>query len=155
MFGKVKKILGIEGAKIELVIPETFSKLDRKILGKINIKTINPTRIESIQVRLLETYSRGRGKSRRTDVYVLGTLDLEQQIDIASNEIAEVSFELDFNLNHTAIDSFSDKNIFTSVLGRIAKYSKAVESIYELEAVAQEAGTLLHPKNKKAILISK
>lgn len=152
MIGKVKKLLGIEGAKIELKIPATILSIDEHITGSILIKTINPTTIEGVTISIKEIYSRGRGKNKRTDEYILGTVHLETNIDINKNEVAEVTFELPFTFNHSPVEIFANKNIFASAIAKLAKFSKGASSVFSVEAVADEQGTMLKPKDKKTVL---
>lgn len=154
MFGKVKKILGIEGAKIELVIPEKVNTSDGIINGTIFLQTINSTKIYSITISLIEVYSRGRGKAKRTDEYELGRVVLNDEISILKNQKAEVTFDLPFTVKSSAVDDFARKNIFASGVASLAKLVKGTNSTYHVQAVATEEGTRLNPKAKREIKLS-
>ena len=76
MFGKVKKWLGIEGAKIELVLPREIFESAGNIVGKVRFRSMNEQKVLSINLKLIEKYSRGRQKSRLVDEYTIGEIDL-------------------------------------------------------------------------------
>ncbi|HUR30386.1 MAG TPA: hypothetical protein VMZ69_03080, partial [Saprospiraceae bacterium] len=69
MFGKVKKWLGIEGVKIELILPEEVIGKEGLIEGKIRFQTMHTQKVKSIKLTLTEKYTRGRFKSKLTDQY--------------------------------------------------------------------------------------
>ena len=153
MFGKVKKLLGIEGAKIELVIPEEVSAESQEIKGTILLQTINETSIDAIVVRLIEVYSRGRRSTKRTDEYELGRLILNDKITISKNQKAEVTFVLPFKIKSSPVDDFGNKNFLTSGLASLARLAKGTSSTYYVEAIATEEGTRLNPKARLEITI--
>ena len=145
MFGKVKKILGIEGVKMELHVDTPF-KLDKeKITGVIKLTTKTKSDISSISLRLIEKYSRGRNKSKLIDEYVLGELVMSEPIMITPDEIIEIPFELDFINLRSEIDKIADGNILMRGPLKIAKLIKNVKSLFRLEAQASVQGTRLQP----------
>ena len=75
MFGKVKKILGIEGVKLELILPDKISAVSGIITGIVKLTSISDDNIiESIKINLVEKYARGRGENRLVNEYVMGEL---------------------------------------------------------------------------------
>ena len=65
MFGKVKKILGIEGVKLELIIPEKVNKESGIVTGVMKFTSLSDNnKIESIHIKMVEKYTRGRGNSK-------------------------------------------------------------------------------------------
>ena len=56
MIGRVKKWLGIEGVKIELILPEEISGKDGVIEGKLRFHTMNTQKVKSIRLTLTEKY---------------------------------------------------------------------------------------------------
>ena len=72
MFGKVKKILGIEGVKVEVFCDDKISLKSEIIEGEIKLKTKTDSTIEAIHIKLIEKYSRGRNDDKLIDEYVLG-----------------------------------------------------------------------------------
>ena len=96
MFGKVKKILGIEGVKLELIIPDNVSAETGIIIGIIKLTSLSDNNIiEGIHLRMVEKYSRGRGDSKLINEYPMGELVKNDVIHISKNDIIEVPFEME------------------------------------------------------------
>jgi hypothetical protein len=145
MFGKVKKILGIEGVKMELFIDGPFTLKDQKVTGVIKLTTKTESEVSSITVRIIEKYSRGRNKSKLIDEYVLGELVMSDQINITPEEIIEIPFDLEFINLRSEIDKMSDGNLLMRGPLKLAKLIKNVSSIFRIEAQATVKGTKLQP----------
>ena len=67
MIGKVKQWLGIEGVKLELLIPEGQTLAKGSISGTMRFQSMNPQTVTGIRVVLIERYSRGRKEELRID----------------------------------------------------------------------------------------
>lgn len=152
MFGKVKKWLGIEGVKVELVLPEEVSEKEGIIPGILRFQSLNDQKITKIKVVLIEKYSRGRGKEKLIDEYELANIELDQQIDVPANEPIEVDFELPFELVHSDMDKM-ERKILTTGFAKLAKLVNAVKSEYRVEAEAKVKGVALNPFDRKTIKI--
>ncbi|MCB0660892.1 MAG: sporulation protein [Saprospiraceae bacterium] len=154
MFGKVKKILGIEGAKVDIIIPEKISK-DAKVLhGILKITSLsNDNSIESIHVKLTERYSRGRGQDKLIDEYTMGQLDRKEKITVSKNEIIEVPFELDFVFVQSEMDRIGDNNFLAKGIVFLAKKARNVQSEYTVHAEVKVKGTTLNPIVSKPIIL--
>ncbi len=59
MIGKVKQWLGIEGVKLELMLPEEVYEKSGFVVGKILLQSMNAQTVSSIKLVLIERYSRG------------------------------------------------------------------------------------------------
>jgi hypothetical protein len=153
MFGKVKRWLGIEGVKIELVLPEQISGTGGVIDGKIRFYTMHTQKVKSIKVTLTEKYSRGRWKNKLADLYKLAEIELVEDIIVPADDPLEVDFELPFTLVKSEIDEIGDKNFVFQNVVNAAKFLKNVKSEYTIEAEAQIEGTALNPFDKKEVNI--
>ena len=71
MLKRVKKWLGIEGVKVELILPEEVKKIDGIVSGRIRFTSMNPQTVTSVHLKLIEKYIRGRRKQKLTDEYLL------------------------------------------------------------------------------------
>lgn len=151
MFKKVKKWLGIEGVKLELILPEKIKETDTAVKGKIRFLSMNEQEVSYIKVVLVERFSRGRKEEKTTDEYRLGEIVLEQKIKIPKETPIEVDFSLPFELVKSEMDRLEDKNILFSGLVKVAKKLRAVNSEYYIEAEAKASGTALNPFDKKLI----
>lgn len=154
MFKKVKKWLGIEGVKLELILPETVNETDAEIKGKIRFYSMNEQEINYVKVVMIERFSRGRKTEKLTDEYKLGEIILEQKIKIPKETPVEIDFTLPFELVKSEMDRLEDKNLIFSGLVKVAKKIRAVNSEYYIEADAKANGTALNPFDKKLIEIS-
>jgi len=67
MFGKVKKWLGIEGVKVELILPEEVRRTDGMVKGKLRFYSMHAQTVTQIDLKMVERYSRGRDDERLVD----------------------------------------------------------------------------------------
>ncbi|MBP9196483.1 MAG: hypothetical protein KBF35_02355 [Saprospiraceae bacterium] len=154
MFGKVKKILGIEGVKLELIIPDNVSAETGIIIGIIKLTSLSDNNIiEGIHLRMVEKYSRGRGDSKLINEYPMGELVKNDVIHISKNDIIEVPFEMEFVHVKSEMDKLGENNFFTRGLVGLAKKARAVKSEYTLRAEANIKGTTLNPFDVKPVIL--
>ena len=155
MFGKVKKWLGIEGVKVELVLPEMVFEEVGAVSGQLVFHSKNQQTVRSVNLKLIEKYSRGRGQEKLVDEYLLGEINLKQRIEVPAEEPIAVDFTLPFLLQKSGVDEFGDKNFLTGGLVSLAKKLQSVNSEYRIEADADVEGTALNPFDRKVISLRK
>ena len=153
MFGKVKRWLGIEGVKVELVLPEEIMAADGLIEGKIRFQSMHTQKVKSIHLTLTEKYTRGRFKSKLTDQYKIAESEQKEDIIVPADEVIEIDFVLPFTIVKSEMDEIGDKNFILRGLVGAAKKIKNVKSEYTLEAEAIIEGTALNPFDKKMVNI--
>lgn len=155
MLGKVKTWLGIEGVKLELVLPEAVQTLkgEGMLEGVIQLRSMKPLTVTRLQVQLVERYSRGRRKEKLTDEYVLGRIELEHTIPIPAEQVVEIPFQLPFKLVDSEMQAFGNKNPFSGGLVSALNWVGGVHSNYRVEAEAQVQGVALSPFDKKALIV--
>jgi hypothetical protein len=151
MFGKVKKWLGIEGVKLELVLPELAFTEVGAVSGKIRFFSKNAQTVQWVKLVMIEKYSRGRGKEKLTDEYVLGEMVLEKTIEVPAEENIEIGFTLPFQRAQSSVDEFGQKNILAGGLASVARALRNVKSEYRIVAEAKVEGTALNPFAEQAI----
>jgi len=154
MFGKVKQWLGIEGVKLELVLPEKIEESEGRISGKLRFYSMHPQTVKRIKVKLIERYTRGRRNEKMTDDYELGHLEMDKTIDVPAEEVVELDFVLSFQTIKSDMDELEDKNFVLGRLIKTAKWIRGVNSEYRIEAEAEVKGTALNPFDKKNIHIT-
>lgn len=154
MFGKVKKWLGIEGVKLELVLPEEVSARDGQIAGKLRFMSMNAQTVTYIKVVIIEKYSRGRGSEKLIDEYELGNIELYEPFDVPAEEMVEIDFTLPYKIVKSDIEEWGDRNPLFGGLAKLAKNVNAVHSSFRIEAEAKVKGTALNPFDKKEIKIA-
>ena len=153
MFGKVKQWLGIEGVKVELLLPERVSGDSGWVIGQLKFESMHNQTVKKIKIVLTEKFIRGRWKKRLTDVYKIGEIDLIQDILIPAHEPMVIDFELPFTLIKSDMDELSDKNFVFRKIVNTAKALKNVKSEFYIEAEAEVQGTALSPFDKQPINI--
>lgn len=150
MFGQIKKILGIEGVKIDVEINNPVLKSAGKINGKIKLTTLRDSEVDSIILKLIEKYHRGRGNTKLIDEYTIGFLEMEEKIYLKKEDIVELEFEIPFKLSKSEMDKL-EENILAFGLVKLAKTIKGVKSEYRIVAEAIVPGTKLNPVVQKEV----
>lgn len=151
MIGRVKKWLGIEGVKLEIVVTPEQRRRNGKIEGRLRFQSLNAQTVTSIRIALVEKYTRGRGKEKLIDEYELGEINIKQTIEVPAEEIVEIPFTLPFKLIKSEMDEFGDRNFLYGGLARAARALQAVRSDFRLEAEAKVKGVALNPFDKKFV----
>ena len=153
MIGRMKKWLGIEGVKLELMIPEEASLRSQKIEGHIRLESMNTQTVTGIKIVLIERYSRGRGKEKLVDEYELGEVFLNKERIVNEGETLEFPFELPFSYVNSGVEEFGERNFLFSGLAKAAKALRKAKSSFRLEAEAKVKGVALNPFDKKEIVL--
>ena len=151
MLKRVKKWLGIEGVKVELIIPEMVKIQDGVIEGCVRLSSMNDQSVTSLHFKLVEKYIRGRRKSKLTDEYLLAEKDIPVLIEVPANEPVDYQFDMPFNIITSEMDRLEAKNFLLKGLVKAAKKLKAVRSEFRLEVEADVLGTALSPFDRKTI----
>ena len=144
MLGKVKNWLGIEGVKMEIETPERIKLKDGVLKGAILFQSMNEKKVTRVKITLIEKYSRGRGKSKLINEYILGTLEVNDKLEVTANSQLRLDFKLLFNPKTSAMDEMGRNLILRGPIA-LAKMLKGASSIYRLEVEAKVPGTALNP----------
>ena len=153
MFGKVKKWLGIEGVKVELVLPEEVKLSDGMVQGKLRFYSMNAQTINRIKLIMIERYSRGRDENRLVDEYELGTITLTKTIEVPAGKPVELTFKLPFEVSASKMDEMANQNLVMGGLVKISKWISKVKSEYRIEVEASIKGVALNPFDRKTIKV--
>jgi hypothetical protein len=153
MFGGIKKMLGIEGVKIDVEVFYPINKKEQLVKGKVKLTTLRESTIIGVAIKLIEKYHRGRKGSKLIDEYVIGFVELDQTMILAKDDIVEIPFELPFKIYESQMDKMQNSNIFAAGLVFLAKTVKGVKSEFRIEAEAIVTGTKLNPLSKKDIIM--
>ena len=147
--------MGIEGVKVELVVPEEISAKSGSIDGTLRFYSMHDQTVQSVKVKLVERYKRGRGKGKLVDEYTLGEISLEQDVEVPAHQYIDIDFSLPFEMLKSGMDELGDKNFMFRGAVKTAKMLKGVKSVYRLEAEAKVKGTALHPFDRKEIAVTR
>lgn len=153
MLDKVKQWFGIEGVKVELIIPETASIKNGIIKGQLQFSSMNAQTVQNINLKLVEIYTRGRRKNKMTNEYEIGQVTIFESFQVPAELPILVDFELPFELLKSEMDEMADKNFLLGGVAKLAKMSRGVNSEFRVEVEADVKGTRLNPFDKKMILL--
>lgn len=151
MIAKVKKWLGIEGVKVELILPESIRAKDGFVNGSVRLTSMNDQTVTYLKVTMIERYSRGRKGEKLADEYKIGEIELSRAIQVPANQPIDIEFTLPFELVKSNVENFADKNVIFKSLSKMAKTIYAVRSEFRVEAVATVTGVALNPFDRKSI----
>jgi len=144
MFERFKNWLGIEGAKISIIEVEV-DKSQQLLSGRVELSTASNQRIDSMVVMVKEKYTRGRRKSKLSDVYTIAKSEIPIDLEITTEEPVQLEFEISYTLKLSSMDSFGKKNIIKRTLAKTAKTIKGVNSIYTCTVELIVDGNKLRP----------
>ena len=153
MLGKLKNILGIEGVKISILLDDPIMMEEEAIFGHIILSSLSDQTIQSIELKFIERYHRGRKENKLIDEYELASLIISDTYHIAKNEEIKIPFTLPYNHVQSEMDKIGDSNIISKGIVFIAKSLKGVKSEYRLIAKAKIKGTTLDPIAKKMVIL--
>lgn len=153
MLQNLKKVLGIEGLKIDILLPAEVRKEEGIIKGKIIMTTLRDTQVSGFILKAVERYSRGRGKNKKTNEYVMGNQTIQKHVSVQKGETKEIEFELPFRWMQSEMDKWQEQNFIYGGLIGLAKKISAVHSEFYVLVEAKETGTKLSPHVKKTFLL--
>lgn len=151
MLGKLKKVLGIEGVKVQLVLDTPVDKKNQKISGELKFTTKTKGKVNKIIIKLIEKYSRGRGKSKLVDEYTVAMLEMNDSFEITPEEIVEIPFSMNYEIAMSEMDRMQKENFISRPFITLAKFIKSVKSEYTVLVEADVQGTTLNPFDKEVI----
>ncbi len=152
MIGRVKQWLGIEGVKLELVLPEEIDARALQVSGRLRFQSMNTQKVTWIKIIFIERYTRGRGNDKRIDEYELGNLEVTREFEIPEGQVVEVPFVMGFSMIRSEIDEM-ERNFFLKGIAKTAKLLNKVHSEYRIEAEAKVKGTALNPFDRKIVTV--
>lgn len=145
MFGKVKKWLGIEGVKMELTLSDEDLHDEGKLKGTLKFLSMKEETVNSIELKLIEKYSRGKKETQLTDEYIFGNVLIEKPFVVKPGSEVSVNFSMPYNMRKSEMDEIADKNFLYDNIIKLAKYFNKVKSQYRLEVKADVEGVRLDP----------
>ena len=145
MLNKVKNWFGIEGVKMDILLPDEIKSSDGLFSGFLVFNSLTEQEVLSVHIKMIERYGRGRGSERLVDEYTLGELHIEKSIFVSPNVETELSFAFSFKYVFSPMDEFAKKNILFKGLAGLAKKANKVNAEFRIEAEAKVKGTALNP----------
>jgi hypothetical protein len=152
MIGKVKQWLGIEGVKLELILPTGFKPTQGTLHGKVRLVSKSEQTVTAIKLVIVEKYSRGRDEEQLVDEYELGRQIITDTIAVPAEGVpVEVPFLIEFSPVQSPVDEFGRKNFLFGGIAWAARKLRNASSEYRVEAEAQVRGVGLNPFDKKIL----
>lgn len=152
MLGKVKQWLGIEGVKLELILPPDFDPGQGTLQGTVRLMSKNPQTVTAIKLAIIEKYTRGRDEEVLVDEYELGEQIIRETIEVPGDGIpVEFPFLVPFSPMNSEIDEFGNRNILFRGLAWVARKTRNANSEYRIEAEAVVKGVGLNPFDKQLL----
>lgn len=153
MLRKVKKWFGIEGLKIAVRTEEKYLRKDGSVTGIIVLKAKNDEEVENIRIKLIEKYTRGRGKNKLIDEYVMADETFHQPYEVEAELDFEIPFEITYEEMMSQMDQIQRKNFIFGGIVSAAKFFKKAKSTYRIEIEAKVKGTKFSPFVSQEIIL--
>jgi hypothetical protein len=151
IIAKIKQFFGIGGVDVSLAIPSQVPKASRVIDGQIQLTAKSDQHILSIEVKLMEDFSSGRGDDEETREFELGVLNMNQPFDIKAGETRTVPFRLPFEILKSNADKLKEKGGALGALGKVAAFANAEESSFKVTVEVDVKDTGFDPSASKEI----
>lgn len=132
IFEGIKNWIDKNQLEIKLNTFESYAKGSGIIKAEIHILSSKELLVTSWEIKLVEKYSRGRGKDAKTDFYQLGKLQENKAILISSNVLKEIPVSISFQYQHTPIERWESNPVGRGI-SFLLKTLKQVDSTFELE----------------------
>lgn len=153
MLGRLKKMLGIDGLRVDLITSETYDIEKGYVDGELSLLAKYDVEIEYIEIRIIEIYTRGRFGNKKTDEYQIGTIRTGFGVNLGANRILPVPFKVPVDYLFSSVDKFGMLNIFTRGLAKGAKLLRGVRSKYRMETEVKIDGSNIKVFNSKPLMI--
>lgn len=122
-----------------------------KIEGSLLFYSKRKQIVESVNIKLIERYTRGRRKNKLIDEYILGEMDYDKRIEVPEEQFIELEFAMPFEVLKSDMDKLSDWSFLTRGFVEVAKKVKNARSDFRIEVSAEVKGTAIPPLVKKVI----
>jgi len=133
MIGRVKKILGIDSLKLEIITKDRYDNRASCIEAELVVLGKCDGNIREIEVSVIEKYSRGRFGGKQTDQYVIGFMRTGQNLPFRNGKVLTIPVNIPVKYLQSPMDKFGQKNFIARGLSSGAKLLRGVRSDFRLE----------------------
>ena len=151
MLNRLKKFLGVDGLQVFIISSEKHSLQDDVISGELILNPKYGLEIEYAELRLIEKYSRGRLRGKRSDEYEVGKMRTAFNIQLHTGKVLTIPFQLPYDLLSSQMDLFGTRNKVFGALARGAKFLRGVKSQFRIEVEVKVKGSAVTIFAKKPI----
>lgn len=145
ILAKVKNVLGIGGVKLELTVPTELSRSEGIIQGSMVLTSGSNQQVNSVEIKLEEKWSTGRGEEKTEKTFTLGQQKLSDNFIITAGESKRFEFALPYEMIDSENDRMKGAGGVQKALGSVGSFLDAEKSEYTFSAVADVKGVLLIP----------
>jgi hypothetical protein len=147
-FNKIKQVLGIGTVKVEIDVEPTFCKSGDTISGKLLLTAKSEQNILELEVKLEETWTKGRGDDKTVKTFDLGEWKDTNSFDMKAGDVKEVPFTLSYSISKSKNDRLSESGgKVGKALGGLGKMMDAETSAYKLIATCDVKGAAFDPNS--------
>lgn len=150
-FQTIKNKLGIGGVKVALNAPEQIEKSASSFDGTVTLTTKSDQQIIDLTVKLVESYTTGRGEEKKTKEFDLGEVKIPCNFDIKTGETKEIPFTLDFTILNSSNDDLKEKGGVMGGIGKLGAYANNESSKYSIIATVDVKSAVLDPNDIKDV----
>ena len=151
ILAKIKQFFGIGGVDVSLAVPGQVAKASRVIDGQVTLVAKSDQHVLSIELKLVEDFSTGRGEGAETREFELGVLTMNTPFDIKAGETRTVPFRLPFEILKSNSDELKEKGGALGALGKVASFANAEKSAYNVKCEVDVKDTSFDPSASKEI----
>lgn len=132
IFEGIKNWIDKSQLEIKINTFESYAKKSGIIKADIQILSAKELLVTSWEIKLIEKYSRGRGKEVKTDFYQLGQIQEKKAILVSSRVLKEIPVSIPFQYQQAPIERW-ESNPVGKGISFLLKTLKQVDSTFELE----------------------
>ena len=146
-FAKIKQFLGIGTLSIKVDVPGHFKADDETISGTLHITAKSDQSVVKIVMVLEETYETGRDENKKSQLFTLGTLRLNDAFDMKAGEVKTIPFSMPFQVHKSGNDKLAEKGGMLGAIGKMGKWADDQKSSFRFKAEVDVQGASLDPSD--------
>ncbi len=150
---KVKQWFGIGGVDVQLQCENQIAKQAGVVNGAITLSSKSDLHVLTLDVKMIEEFTTGRGDDEETKELELGTMRLAGAFDIKAGETKTVQFQLPFAELKSNADELKERGGALGALGAMAKFANAESSEFFVVADCDVKGTALDPGDRQPVTL--
>jgi hypothetical protein len=148
---KIKSKLGIGGVKIQLDVPAQYSTEACMATGKFTLTTKSDQDVKTMEVKLIEKRTTGRGDDAKTKEYTLGSQKFNNEFAIKTGENKTFDFEFPFEVKQSMNDKLKEKGGAMGAIGSLGKFAKGEKSEYVIDVSVDVKAAALDPTEEQEV----
>ncbi len=149
-FDGIKQFFGVGGVDVVVQCDPQVAKAAGVLNGAVTLTAKSDQQVLTLDVKLLEEWTTGRGDEKETKEFELGKIQLPG-MELKKGETRTVGFQLPFGLIKSNADQLKEHGGALGTLGSMAAFANAEKSLFTVVAEADVKGTALDPTGKRQI----